>query len=310
MGDRWDAIVIGGGVAGLSAALMLGRARRDVLVVDAGRPRNRFAAHMHGVLGAEGLAPTELLRRGRAEAEGYGVGFRAGRVERVDADVETATVALDDGTRLEARAVIVATGMTDSLPDIPGLRERWGTTVLHCPYCHGWEVRDRRIGVLATSELALHQTELVRQWSDRVVLFAASIAPLEPQVEARLRSRGVQIELAPVTEIIGDGPAIRAARTTDGAEVELDALFTIAAVEPHDGFLAHLDIERARTRMGSFLAVDTAGRTSLERVWAVGNVTRPAANVPACISFGATTGMELNMFLVTEDFDRATSTSR
>ncbi|GGH50643.1 NAD(P)/FAD-dependent oxidoreductase [Microbacterium album] len=305
MGERWDAIVIGGGMAGLSAALMLGRARRAVLVVDAGQPRNRFAAHMHGVLGAEGTAPDELRRRGRAEAAKYGARFRAGRVERVDVDRDTATVRTEDGDALPARAVVVASGMTDRLPEVDGLGSRWGKSVLHCPYCHGWEVRDRRIGVLATSELALHQAELVRQWSDRVVFFAAELGTLEPDVERRLRARGVDVVTSPVVEVAGEGDDIATVRTADGAEETVEAIFTIPHAEPHDGFLSHLGIERAQTRMGSFLAVDTAGRTSVDRIWAVGNVVRPAANVPACVSFGATTGIEVNMALVTEDFDRA-----
>ena len=199
--EHFDAIVIGGGAAGLSAALMLGRSRRRTLVIDSGLPRNRFAAHMHGVLGHEGIDPTDLLRKGREELAAYDVGIRPGRVARLDETEHGVNVLLDDGERLTGRIAIVATGVTDELPDIPGLAERWGTTVLHCPYCHGWEVRDRRIGVLTTSPLGMHQAQLIRQWSDDVVVFTAGLGPLEEADEQRLLSRGITLVTSPVTEV-------------------------------------------------------------------------------------------------------------
>lgn len=183
----WDAIVIGGGAAGLSAALLLGRARRRTLVVDAGEPRNRFAAHMHGVLGNED-SPLDLVRRGRAEAGAYGVAFREAAVAAVREDGDRLTVVLDDGSEESTRAIVVASGISDDLAAIPGLAERWGTSVLHCPYCHGWEVRDRRLAVLASSPASLHQAKMVRQWSDQVVLFSAGLGALDTEEERLLRS--------------------------------------------------------------------------------------------------------------------------
>jgi thioredoxin reductase/SAM-dependent methyltransferase len=300
--EPWDVIVAGGGPAGLSAALMLGRSRRRVLVIDEGHPRNRYAAHMHGVLGLEGVPPGELLATGRAEAAGYGVEFVDGAlasVERLPGGLRLTTV---DGVERDARALIVATGVSDDLPDVPGLAERWGTTVLHCPYCHGWEVRDRRLGVLTTSPFGLHQAELVRQWSDRVTVFTAGLGVVAPEVERRLRARGVELEPTPVTAIVGDGDVIDAVRLDDGREAVVDAIFT---VRPHDGFLVSLDLARSETPFGSFLAVDPTGRTSDERVWAVGNVVNPGANVPMSIGAGAFTGGAVNAALVGWDFDAA-----
>ncbi|MBN8883453.1 MAG: NAD(P)/FAD-dependent oxidoreductase [Salana multivorans] len=306
-GAPWDAIVIGGGAAGLSAALLLGRARRRVLVVDAGSPRNRFADHMHGVLGNEGTPPADLLLRGRSEVADYGVELRDGAVETVRDEGTRLAVTLADGGVELARALVVATGLTDELPDLPGLAERWGTSVLHCPYCHGWEVRDERIGILATSPMALHQARLVRQWSDRVTLLAGALGPLDPGEEARLRSRGVEVVAEPVVEVLGDGPRVTGVRTADGRVVELDAIFTAGAPRPHDAFLADLRLARADLPfgLGSFLAVDPTGRTSHERVWAVGNVVNPMANVPMAIGAGAFTGGAVNGALVEEDFDLA-----
>lgn len=303
--EAWDSIVIGGGAAGLSAALMLGRARRRVLVIDAGRPRNRFAAHMHGVLSNEGTDPSDLLERGRAEAAGYGVEFEAGTVDRVEETGTGVRVAVAGGGDRTARTVIVATGLTDELPAVPGLAERWGRSVLHCPYCHGWEVRDQHLGVLTTSPLSLHQAELVRQWSDRVTVFTAGLGPLDPSATRRLRARGIELVAAPVTEVLGEGEQISAVRVEDGREIALDALFTAGTPRPHDGFLAHLGLARVDGPMGSFLEVDPMGRTSSPRIWAAGNVVDPAANVPMAIGTGSFVGAAVNAALVAEEFDAA-----
>lgn len=305
---EWDAVVIGGGPAGLQAALMLGRARYRTLVVDSGSPRNRFAAHMHGVLGNEGAAPAELVARGREEAARYGVQFIDGVVDRVcDATPHRLRVTLASSATHETRALIVASGMSDELPAIPGLAERWGATVLHCPFCHGWEVADRRIGVLAASGTAIHQAQMLRQWSERVTLFAGALHPLDPALEARLRSRGIEIVTAPVVEISGEGTRIDAVRTEDGGEFAIDALFTMGGVRLHDGFLVDLGLTRVEMPfgMGSVLAVDAVGRTSHPRIWAVGNVVNPAANVPMSIGAGAAAGGAVAGALVEWDFDAA-----
>lgn len=302
MSETWDAVVIGGGPAGLSAALMLGRAGRRVLVVDAGRPRNRFAARMHGVLGHEGTPPGRLLERGRAEAAAYGVQFRYGTVQQVVESDDGLLVALGGADPERARAVVVASGISDELPDVPGLAERWGRTVLHCPYCHGWEVRDQRLGVLVTSPAGIHQAQLVRQWSDRVTVFTAD--PLDPAVQRRLRSRGVEVVAERVVEVLGDGDGVSGVRTADGAVTAVDAIFTGGTPRPHDAFLAGLRLDRAESPFGqgSFLRVDPAGRTSHPRVWAVGNIVNPNANVPMSIGSGALTGGAVNGALVDEDF--------
>ncbi|NGN93719.1 NAD(P)/FAD-dependent oxidoreductase [Nocardioides sp. KC13] len=303
--EHLDVIVIGGGAAGLSAALMLGRSRRRTLVIDSGLPRNRFAAHMHGVLGHEGIDPAELLRKGHEELAAYDIAIRQGRVARLDETDDGVSVLLEDGQRLAARVAIVATGVTDELPDIPGLAERWGSTVLHCPYCHGWEVRDRRIGVLTTSPLGMHQAQLIRQWSDDVVVFTAGLGQLEQAEKQRLLARGITLVPGPVTEVLGEGDQVTAVRTADGSTIEVGAIFTAGTLRPHDDFLTHLGLERTDTPAGSFLAVDPTGKTSSDRIWAVGNVSNPMANVPISMSAGTMAGSFVNMTLVTDDFDRA-----
>lgn len=303
--EQWDVIVIGGGPAGLAAALMLGRARRRVLVVDAGQPRNRFASHMHGVLGYEGAEPALLARQGRAEAAGYGVEFTSGTVTGIEEIPGGLSLSLDGPGPFRARAVIVATGLTDRLPGIPGLAERWGRSVLHCPYCHGWEVRDQRLGVLTTSPLGAHQAQLVRQWSDQLVVFTAGLGKLDEPTERRLRARGIELVASEVVEVLGEGEQLTGVRTADGAVVELDALFVAADPLPQDGFLAGLDLARNETPWGSFLALDETGRTGHPRIWAAGNVANPALSVPMSVGAGTAVGGAVNFALVTEDFDLA-----
>ncbi|MBS1905016.1 MAG: NAD(P)/FAD-dependent oxidoreductase [Actinobacteria bacterium] len=307
--SSWDVIVIGGGAAGLSAALLLGRARRRTLVIDAGSPRNRFASHMHGVLGNEGTAPLDLAQRGRAEATAYGVVAREGAATTVRDEGDALLVELEDGTRERARAIVVTTGITDQLPAVAGLAERWGTSVLHCPYCHGWEVRDRRLGVLATSPASLHQAKMVRQWSADVVLFSAGLGALDDAEERLLRARGVEIVTSPALEVVGDGTSISAIRTADGAEIPVDAVFTGGRPIPHDGFLGGLGLVRTElpSGLGSFVQADPVGRTSHPRVWAAGNVVNPMATVPMSIGAGAIAGAGVNGALVEEDFRLATA---
>ncbi|GED99228.1 oxidoreductase [Gordonia crocea] len=309
MTQNWDAIIVGGSAAGLSAALLLGRARRRVLVVDDGTPRNRFADHMHGVLGWEGESPAALLARGRADVSHYDVTIRAGRATAVDADDQTVTVHLDDGDTVVGRALIAATGLTDEMPDIPGFAQRWGSSVLHCPYCHGWEVRDGRLGVLALSPMAALQAQLIRQWSPDLTLFTASAAGTHdpgPDVRARLASRGVAVIDTPVVEILGDDPTtISGVRLADGSVVGIDAVFASPAPRPNDAFLEGLHLDRADNPMGNFLTVDGFGQTSHPLIWAVGNIVNPALTVPMSIGAAAMTGGMVNMSLITREFDAA-----
>lgn len=169
----FDVVVVGGGAAGLAGALTLVRARRSVLVIDSGSPRNAPAAHMHGYLGQDGRSPAGLLAEGRAEVTGYGGEIRPGTAVAADRLPDGSfLVRCGDGTTVRARRLLVATGLVDELPAVPGLGARWGRDVLHCPYCHGWEVRDRSIAVLADGPLAVHQAQLWRQWSGRITLLA------------------------------------------------------------------------------------------------------------------------------------------
>ncbi|MEU4744476.1 NAD(P)/FAD-dependent oxidoreductase, partial [Actinosynnema sp. NPDC023658] len=183
LADGYDVVVVGGGAAGLNGALMLARSRRSVVVVDAGAPRNAPADGVHGLLARDGMPPAELLERGRAEVRSYGGHVVTGEVETVTREGDRFVVALADGRTVRARRVLVTTGLVDELPDVPGLRERWGRDVVHCPYCHGYEVRDQAIGVLASGPMSMHQALLFRQLSADVTFFSHTAPPNAEQAE-------------------------------------------------------------------------------------------------------------------------------
>lgn len=308
--QEWDAVVIGGGVAGLSAAQMLGRARRRTLVIDGDSPRNRFAAHMHGVLGHDGIEPAELLRRGREELATYGVVVSDGLVTDVTDDGQRLRIVRSDGRVDHARAIVVATGVRDVLPEVVGLAEHWGTSVLHCPYCHGWEVAGRRLGVLATSPASLHQIELVRQWSENVTAFTAAAGAFDAATTSRLIARDIRLVTTPAQSVVtDDSGALTAVVDADGVEHTVDALFVAPFPELELAFLDTLQLARSEGP-GAPLSVDPVGSTSHPRVWAAGNTTAPYGNVPLSMGAGSMAGAAVNAALVAEDARRAVESRR
>lgn len=297
---EWDAVVIGGGAAGLSAAQMLGRARRRTLVIDSGKPRNGAAEHMHGVLGHDGVEPGDLLARGRAEVARYGVIVESGAVTAVRDEGATLRITRADGTDDVARALIVATGVRDALPPVHGIEALWGRSVLHCPYCHGFEVADARLGVLATSPQSIHQIEIVRQWSADLTAFTAAIEPLDDAVRGRLRARGIRIVDTPVTAVRAEDGTLREVRDAAGVAHDVDALFVAPTPVIEVDFADTLGLARTEDP-GSPLAVDARGATSHPRVWAAGNVVAPYGNVPVAMAAGSTAGAGVNAALAAED---------
>ena len=300
--SNWDALIVGGGSAGLSAALMLGRSRRRVLVVDEGRPRNRFAGHMHGVLGRDHTSPLDLLAAGRAELERYdGVVIRPGVVAEATGSVEGGgfEIVLHDGERHRARRMLVAAGLRDELPGIPGLAEQWGRGAFVCPYCDGWEARDRRVAVLATSPANVHQAQLMRQLSPSVTVFGHGV-DLPPEARAGLVARGVRVEERRVAEVVADEHGrLRGIRLDDGTDVAADAIFVGPTPHPNDGLARTLGAETALHPMGGeWLSVDAMGRTSVPGLWAAGNVTDGRSSVPFAMAAGNLAGAAITADLV------------
>jgi thioredoxin reductase len=303
LGDGYDVVVVGGGAAGLSGALMLARARRSVVVIDAGNPRNAPASGVHGLFARDGVAPAELLERGRAEVHSYGGEVFTGEVASVVREDAGFTVALSDGRTVNTRRLLVATGLVDELPEIPGLRERWGRDVLHCPYCHGWEVRDQAIGVLATGPLSVHQALLFRQWSSDVIFFTHSMPmPTDEELE-QLAARGIVVVSGEVASLEVAGDHLAGIQLVDGTVVRREALTISPRMAARVGFLATLGLRPAEhpSGMGEHIPSDGAGRTEIPGIWVAGNVTDLAAQVGTAAAGGAFAAAQINADLVAEE---------
>ncbi|WP_448616415.1 NAD(P)/FAD-dependent oxidoreductase [Modestobacter sp. URMC 112] len=310
--DGYEVVVVGGGAAGLNGALMLARSRRTVLVVDAGAPRNAPAAGVHGLLGREGMPPGELLERGRSEVRSYGGHVVVGEATGAARAGDGFRVELADGRTVAARRLLVTTGLVDELPDVPGLRERWGRDVLHCPYCHGWEVRDQAIGVLACGPMAVHQALLFRQLSADVVLFThEQPAPSGEQAE-QLAALGVRVVTGAVACVEVAGDRLAGVRLADGRLVARTVVTVQSRMVARAGFLAGLGLVPVPhpSGMGVHLPADPAGRSGVPGVWVAGNVTDLAAQVGAAASAGAFAGAQVNADLVAEDARRAVAATR
>ncbi|RBY85831.1 NAD(P)/FAD-dependent oxidoreductase [Blastococcus sp. TF02A-30] len=311
MDERYDVVVIGGGAAGLSGALTLARARRSVLVVDAGEPRNAPAGHVHNYLGREGTPPAELYAIGRGEVEGYGGEVVRGRVTAVHRDDDGFRVDLDGGTPVRARRLLLATGLTDDLPEIPGVAERWGSTVLHCPYCHGWEVRDRAIGIVSTGPMGAYAAHLWRQWTDDVVLFVHTGSEPTDEERERLEARGVRIVHGEVAGLEGGADV----RLADGGLVERDAVVVTTRMVANAELLAGLGavpvpMEMHGAVVGTYLPADPTGRTEVPGVWVAGNAGDLSAQVLVAAAQGLRAGAMINADLVEEDAAAAVAEKR
>ncbi|MFD4112128.1 NAD(P)/FAD-dependent oxidoreductase [Streptomyces niveus] len=308
-----DAVVIGGGAAGLNGALMLARSRRSVVVIDGGTPRNAPADGVHGLLGQEGVPPAELLRRGREEVRGYGGEVVSGEVVSAVPAAPSAegdprfTVTLADGSTLRARRLLVATGLRDVLPDVPGLARHWGHGVVHCPYCHGWEVRDEPIGILAVGPASVHHALLFRQLTDDLVYFTRGTA-LDDETRARFAARAIRVVDTPVAavESTGDG-RIEGVRLSDGQLVARRVIAVATGMWARAEGLADLKLpmEDLPGGMGRHFATGMAGVTAVRGVWVAGNATDPSAQVGASAAAGALSGAHINADLTTADTDAA-----
>ncbi|WP_280399201.1 NAD(P)/FAD-dependent oxidoreductase [Nocardia carnea] len=301
--NDYDVVVAGGGAAGLNGALMLARSRRTVVVIDAGAPRNAPAEGVHGLLGHDGRPPAELLARGREEVRRYGGQVVSGEITAATRTEDGFTIGLADGRSVRARRLLVTTGLVDELPDIAGLRERWGRDVVHCPYCHGWEVRDRAIGVLNTGPMSMHQVQLFRQLSDDVVFFTHEGPEPTADETERLRARGIRIVPGKVAALETDADRITGLRLADGTVVTREVVAVGTRMVARAGFLADLELPAVEhpAGVGRYIPADATGRTEVPGVWAAGNVTELTAQVGAAAAAGAMAGAQINADLVEEE---------
>jgi thioredoxin reductase len=324
MNENYDVAVVGGGAAGLSGAIALARSRRRVLVVDAGEPRNASADGVHNFLTRDGMPPAEIYATGRAELLGYGGHVAAGRVTELSREGDLFRVKFRAAASAQvsgqgageqsvtARRLLVATGLRDELPDVPGLAARWGIDVLHCPYCHGWEVRDKRVGILATHPDVVHQALLFRQLTEHVTVLRHTGGDFGAQRQEQLDALGIPV-IDGIVEQVEAGPdptGLTGVRLADGTRVTLDALVVAPLMRANAELLTPLGLEPAEVRvgehvMGTQIEADPTGATKVPGVWVAGNAGAIQAQVITAAAAGLMAGAVINMDLVNEDARRA-----
>ena len=297
----FDAIVVGGSFAGLSAAMQLARARRRILLVDAGLPRNRFADASHGFLGQDGKAPAEIFREAARQVAAYPtVAFVHGEATQAVWEGEGFVVTLADGRTERGRKLVLAGGIVDQLPDIPGLKERWGATVLHCPYCHGYEVRDRALGVLANHPMAPHQAEMLPDWGP-TTYYSQGVFEPDAETLAVLARRGVAVERQPIVEVLGAAPVMEAVRLADGRVVTAQALFVAPRTSLASPLAAQLGCAIDEGMLGPVIRVDEMKATTVPGVFAAGDATRSMHNATFASADGVMAGVAAHRALIQED---------
>lgn len=325
--ETYDVVVVGGGAAGLAGALCLARARRSVLVVDDGTPRNAPAGHVHNYLTRDGTPPAELVAIGRAEAAGYGAAFRDATATDVvrlgaarrgavgdrstdEADPPDAAVApharfaltLSDGTRVAARRLLVTTGLRDELPDVRGLAAHWGAGVLHCPFCHGWEVRDRPVVVVSSGPLTAHQALLWSHWTSDLTV----VGPVAADRVEELEARGVRLVDGRAVAVVEEDGRLAGLRLDDGGVVACEAVVVAARAVGRSALLERLgvatqDMVVEGHSVGTFVPVGPDGSTGVEGVWAAGNVANPRAQVITSAAAGLEAAAAITADLLGEE---------
>ncbi len=325
VGDIVDVVVVGGGAAGLSAAKILVRSRRSVLLVDSGEPRNAPAEGVHNYLYAEGTSPGQLREIGRAEALSYGVQLLDGAARAATVLAQPVaggprfTVGLrtanGEDRSAHGRRLVLTTGLVDELPDIVGLRERWGRDVLHCPFCHGWEVRDQAVGVIGSNPMALHQVMLFRQLTADVVYFQHTAPDATAEQHEQLEALGIEYVTGQVDAVVITDDALSGVRMADGRVVARKAVAVATGLQAREDLLADLGLATAELELGGFVAghylpADPSGLTSTPGVWAAGNLAAPMTQVISAAAAGAGVGAAVHMDLISEDTQLAVAAWR
>lgn len=294
----YDAIIVGGSFAGLSAAMQLARARRRVLLIDAGQPRNRFAAHSHGFLGQDGKSPQAIVQVARDQLAHYPtVSFLDGQAVNASAQAGTLRITMAGGQTVQGQRLILATGLRDALPALPGLQERWGKTVLHCPYCHGYEVAGSPLGVMAAHPLSAHQAMLLPDWGPTTYFTQGEFEPDDEQA-AVLQKRGVRIERSPIVELMGTAPSLDAVKLADGRRMAIHALFVAARTHMASPLAMQLGCAFNEGPLGPVIHVDEFRQTSVPNVYAAGDAAIPMSNATLASASGVMAGVCVHRSLV------------
>ncbi|MEM6462622.1 MAG: NAD(P)/FAD-dependent oxidoreductase [Pseudomonadota bacterium] len=282
----YDFIIVGGSFAGHAAALQLARARKRILLIDAGRPRNRFAHASHGFLGQDGQKPSKIISGAASQLAAYPtVEQREGEVTDAEISGSGFRLSLANGRAESTRRLILATGVRDVLPSLPGLKERWGSSVLHCPYCHGYELDNKPVGVLGESAIALHQATLVPDWGP-TTLFTQGTLQLDTEQMAMLQRRNVNVEREPIVELLGNGTDLEAVRLADGRVVALAGLYIAPKTEQASDLAADLGCAFEDGMTGPVIRVDDRQQTSVPGIFAAGDAAHPMANATLAAAAG------------------------
>jgi thioredoxin reductase len=297
---HYDVIVVGASFAGASAAMQLARARRKILLIDAGSPRNRYAEASHGFLGLDGTPPHEIMAIAVQQLMAYpNFELAVAYAEHAAADAQGVSVTVEGGRRFQARRLILATGVRDELPPIPGLQERWGKTAIHCPYCHGYEVRDRKLGVIATTPLSAHQGIMLPDWGPTTYFTQGQFEPEEAELR-QMQKRGTAIERTPVVEILGEAPEIEAVRLADGRALELGAVFVGPRVHMSSPLAMQLGCAFEQGAMGPYIRTDEMRQTSVPNVLAAGDAAMAFHNGTMASASGVMAGVSAHRSLIME----------
>lgn len=298
--SRYDVIIIGGSFAGLSAAMQVARSRRSVLIIDAGEPRNRFVTAAHGFIGQDGQPPKEILAKFKHELDAYKtVSFLAGTVIQAEGRQDTFTVITDTQEKFQGRRLILAFGLVDLLPEIPGLAQYWGKSVFHCPYCNAYEVAGQRFGVLATQSESLHQAIVLLEWSPEITLFTNNSLQLNDAERQELVELGIIIEAAPVKQLNGSSNALQSIQLKDDRIIEIDTIFTLSDTTPGSPVAEQLKCDIEAGSFGPIIKVDPVTKeTTTPGVFAAGDITRSFHKVSLAVADGNLAGVFSHKSLV------------
>lgn len=295
----YDAIIIGGSFAGLAAALYLGRARRSVCVLDTQKPRNRFASESHGFFGHDGANPQTILSTMRRQLSAYSsVEFMMEAASAASIEGDSVVVTSASGQAIEGARLLLAFGISDEMPSIPGLAERWGKSVLHCPYCHGYEVSGERLGVLNLTPASLHQALLVSDWGPTT--FFTNGAEIDEASLTALKRRNVDIERHAIVGIDGAPGQISSIQLADGRSRPADALFIAPRYRLNSDVATQLGCYIQKGPLGPIITVDDSKATTLPAVFAAGDIARPMHNITFACADGVTAAMAIHRSLVME----------
>ncbi len=293
-----EVVIIGGSFAGLSAAMQLVRGRRKVLLIDAGKPRNRFSFHSHGVFCLDGKSPQEIKATALLQLRKYPSFYFANKLAtKVVNHAEHGFLIHGADFEVKAKKIILATGVKDELPNIPGVSEHWGKSVVHCPYCHGYELSERKLGVLATHPLSAHQAAMIPDWGC-TTFFTQGEYPLDEKQVEILTRRGVKIEHNKITNVIGDGENIDRVVLADGSEHQLEGLYVAPKISARNPIVDALGCVIDESPLGEIIKVNELKQTSVANVYAAGDMSNPMQNGTFAVHSGVIAGISTHQSLM------------